>query len=83
MKIYNISAAGMRGTPCHQNKSNPLKRSTGVVKTQILPNICCRILRLRISYINKTGFTHCAMVELKCQQFSTMARPTSETSRGP
>ena len=55
----------------------------GVMKTQILPNICCQILHLCTSYSNKTGFTHCAMVKLKCQQFSTMVWPTSEPSTGP
>ena len=86
MKIYDISSPGMRGTPCHHYKSNPLKRSAnvpGVVKTQILPNICCQILHLCISYSNKTGFTYCVMVKLKYQQFSTMVWPTSESSRGP
>ena len=66
---------GMHGTPCHHYKSNPLKPSAivrGVVKTQILPKICCQILHLCISYSNKTGFTHCVMVKLKCKQFSTM-----------
>jgi hypothetical protein len=85
-KKNNISSPGMRGTPFHHFKSNPLKRSAnvrGVVKTQILPNICCQILHLCISYSNKTGFTHCAIVRLKCHQFSTMVWPTSESSRGP
>ena len=66
MKKYNIFMPGMHGTPCHHYKSKPLKPSTnarGVVKTQILPKICCQILHLCISYINKSGFTHCAMVK--------------------
>ena len=86
MKKYNIFMPGMHGTPCHHYKSKPLKPSTnarGVVKTQILPKICCQILHLCISYSNKTGFTHCAMVKLKCKQFSTMVWPTSESSTGP
>ena len=68
------------------SKSNPLKRIAiirGEMKTQILPKICCQILHLCTSYSNKTGFTHCAMVKLKCQQFSTMVWPTSEFSTGP
>ena len=86
MKKYNIFSAGKHWTPCLDYLSNPLKRIAnvrGVVKTQILPNICCQILHLCISYSNKTGFTHCTMVKLKCQQFSTMVWPTLELSTGP
>ena len=86
MKKHNFFSVGKHGTPCHQYKSNPLKRSAnvrGMVNTQILPNICCQILHLCTSYSNKTGFTHCAVVKLKCQQFFTMVWPTLELSTGP
>ena len=48
------------------------RECSGGGENQILPNICCQILHLCICSSNKTGFTHCAMVKLKCQQFSTM-----------
>ena len=86
MKKHRFFSIGQHGTPCHKYKSNPLKRSAnvrGVVNTQILPNICCHILHLCTSYSNKTGFKHCAVVKLKCHQFSTMVWPTLELSTGP
>ena len=73
MKKNNHFSPGMRRTPCLRYKSNPLKRSAsvrGVVKTKILPNICCQIMHLCISYSNETGFTHCAMVKLKFNGFN-------------
>ena len=66
-----------------QTPSNASRMPGGVVKTQILPKICCQILHLCTSYSNKTGFTHCEMGKLKCQQFSTMVWPTSEPSTVP
>ena len=81
MKKYNIFSTGKHWTPCLDYLSNPLKciaNVRGVVKTQILPNICCQILHLCISYSNKTGFSHWTTVKLKCQQFPTMVWPTLE-----
>ena len=81
MKKNNHFSPEMQRTPRLLYKSNPLKRIAivrGVMKTQILPKICCQILHLCISYSNKTGFSHWTMVKLKCQQFPTMVWPTLE-----
>ena len=66
----NISSARMRGTPCHHYKSNPLKCIAivrGVIKTQILPKICCQILHLCISYSKKNWFHTLCNGKIKVQ----------------
>ena len=83
-KIWkNITFFPQQSMELHVETQTQRECKGGGMKTQIQPKICCKILHLCISYSNKTGFTNCTMVKLKCQQFSTMVWPTLELSTGP